>query len=479
MHVDLDSPRVGATEGERRVPASTAATPSSSTASTRVLLALHDGLEPCPAFVAALLAHELAGIVRARRRAATTARPEPARRLLHDQRGPPARARRRRRWAAAARPDTCEPVYMAIASLSQFPRPDRAAEPRRCRRTASPIARARRHRSAGACRMRCCARRSRWCCAGWSRTGRRCAAARDVAAGAASPTCAGSIRRRAAVVATRRPAGDRRTLLLQRRSAAASISARSRCRWTSRSTTLRKYLDEPAPPAIYVASTTIDTCLPGFRDDNDLDLGERDALASIWIGNRTRIAAHQDVPDNIACVVAGRRRFTLFPPEQLRQPLHRPARLHAGRPGDQPGRFRRARLRALPAFRRSAASTRRSPSSGRAMRVFIPSMWWHHMEGAGRLQRAGELLVAAVAGVDGHADERADAGDPDACATCPPAQRAAWQRRVPTITCSTPTTHRRAHSRRRARRCWRRSTKHVRATLRARLLQATQSLRRR
>ena len=66
------------------------------------------------------------------------------------------------------------------------------------------------------------------------------------------------------------------------------------------------------PPAIYVGSTTVDTCLPGFRAENDLVLGNRQPLVSIWLGNRTRIAAHHDLPDNIACVVAGRRRFTLF-----------------------------------------------------------------------------------------------------------------------------------------------------------------------
>ncbi|WP_204333426.1 cupin-like domain-containing protein, partial [Proteus mirabilis] len=32
--------------------------------------------------------------------------------------------------------------------------------------------------------------------------------------------------------------------------------------------------------------------------------------------NRTSISTHFDASDNIACVAAGRRRFTLFPPDQ-------------------------------------------------------------------------------------------------------------------------------------------------------------------
>ena len=80
---------------------------------------------------------------------------------------------------------------------------------------------------------------------------------------------------------------------------------------------LEKLESDPSPAAIYVGSTAVDTCLPGLRAGNDLSLGDRDPLVSIWIGNRSRIAAHHDVPDNIACVAAGRRRFTVFPPQQL------------------------------------------------------------------------------------------------------------------------------------------------------------------
>jgi hypothetical protein len=143
--------------------------------------------------------------------------------------------------------------------------------------------------------------------------------------------------------------------------------------------TLLKYAQQDTSPAIYIGSTTIDTWLPGFRERNDLTIPGAEPLASIWIGNRTRIAAHQDVPDNLACVVAGRRRVTLFPPDQLRNlyigPLdHTPA----GQPislvdfaapdYERFPRFREAQAHALTAVLEPGDA------------VLIPSLWWHHME---------------------------------------------------------------------------------------------------
>ena len=61
----------------------------------------------------------------------------------------------------------------------------------------------------------------------------------------------------------------------------------------------------------------IDRWLPGFRDNNDIPIPFPDPLVSFWLGNQTSISAHYDFPDNMACVVSGERRFTLFPPEQV------------------------------------------------------------------------------------------------------------------------------------------------------------------
>lgn len=138
-------------------------------------------------------------------------------------------------------------------------------------------------------------------------------------------------------------------------------------------------LAEPAPPALYVGSTTVDTCLPGFAQANALALGPRDALASVWIGNRSCIAAHFDLPDNLACVVAGRRRFTLLPPQVLPD-------LYVGpldfTPAGQPVSlvdFRRPDLQRFPRFAAAQAQAQVVElEAGDA--IFIPSLWWHHIE---------------------------------------------------------------------------------------------------
>lgn len=144
--------------------------------------------------------------------------------------------------------------------------------------------------------------------------------------------------------------------------------------------TLLKYAAREPAPMIYVASTTLDTWLPGFREENALALEGRDPLASIWIGNRTRIAAHQDVPDNIACVVAGRRRVTLFPPDQLRNLYIGPLDFTPAGQAVSLVDFASPDLERFPRFAeamRYAQVAELEPGDA----VLIPSMWWHHMEG--------------------------------------------------------------------------------------------------
>ncbi|UXH80755.1 cupin-like domain-containing protein [Roseateles amylovorans] len=140
---------------------------------------------------------------------------------------------------------------------------------------------------------------------------------------------------------------------------------------------------EPRPPCYYVGSTTVEDVLPGFRRHNDLDLsaapGGSDALVSVWLGNRTRIAPHYDLPDNLACVTAGRRRFTLFPPEQLPNLYIGPIDFTlAGQPVslvdlNQPDFERHPRFAEALAHAQVAEL---HPGDA----IYIPSMWWHQVE---------------------------------------------------------------------------------------------------
>jgi hypothetical protein len=136
----------------------------------------------------------------------------------------------------------------------------------------------------------------------------------------------------------------------------------------------------PGAPAIYLSSIDVHDYFDGLNEANHVDLGDRQLITSIWIGTETRIAAHNDFPDNLACVAVGRRRFTLFPPEQFANlylgPIdHTPA----GRPVSMVD-LKQPDLEAFPRFREALANALVAElEPGDA--VFIPSLWWHHVEG--------------------------------------------------------------------------------------------------
>ena len=135
---------------------------------------------------------------------------------------------------------------------------------------------------------------------------------------------------------------------------------------------------EDARP-IYLASIDLHRFFDGVHEDNHVELGDRSCLASIWMGTRTRIAAHNDFPSNLACVAAGRRRFTLFPPEQFRN-------LYLGPVDNTPaGRaismvdLQAPDFERYPRFRQ-AIENALVAELGPGDALYIPSLWWHAVE---------------------------------------------------------------------------------------------------
>ena len=132
-------------------------------------------------------------------------------------------------------------------------------------------------------------------------------------------------------------------------------------------------------PALAVQSAPIPDCLPGFAAENVMPLLDASIVPRIWIGNGVVTPAHFDESSNIACVVAGRRRFTLFPPEQI-------ANLYIGPLGNAPTgtpislvSFREPDFERFPRFREAlehAFVADMEPGDA----IFIPPLWWHHVE---------------------------------------------------------------------------------------------------
>lgn len=189
---------------------------------------------------------------------------------------------------------------------------------------------------------------------------------------------------------------------------------------------LLRGVEDPAAPSFYIGATPTPLTLPGFDAANAMDLFEPGAaVPRAWIGNRSSIAPHFDVSDNIAVVVAGRRRFTLFPPEQLANLYIGPLdHTMAGQPASLVS-LHDPDLERFPRFPQAmAAAMSAELEPGDA--IFIPSLWWHQVEALAPFNMLINYWV----------DPPLDAGSPFdamvhgilAIAALEPPRRAAWAR---------------------------------------------------
>ncbi len=132
-------------------------------------------------------------------------------------------------------------------------------------------------------------------------------------------------------------------------------------------------------PTYYLGSLEIPETLPGFLEHNDLAIDFSPIRKSIWLGNQSRIAPHFDFPDNIACCIIGKRRFTLFPPEQLENLYVGPIDLTPGGQQISMVDVNAPDLDKFPKYETAigaALTTELQPGDA----IYIPSMWWHHVE---------------------------------------------------------------------------------------------------
>ena len=137
---------------------------------------------------------------------------------------------------------------------------------------------------------------------------------------------------------------------------------------------------ENPSPLIYMGSTPTEDLLPRLKHENPMTLLGNSIKPRLWLGGKTLVQPHYDVSDNIAVVVAGRRRFTLFPPDQI-------GNLYVGpidvTPAGQPMSLVPINTPDLQKFPRYAEAQKNKLvvelEPGDA--IFIPSLWWHGVEG--------------------------------------------------------------------------------------------------
>lgn len=142
--------------------------------------------------------------------------------------------------------------------------------------------------------------------------------------------------------------------------------------------------DNPAPPALYAGSASAPDHFPGWSEENVLPLATPGAVPRVWIGNASRVSTHYDASSNIAVVVAGRRRFSLFPPEQAANLYVGPLDVTmAGQPTSMVD-IEAPDLARFPRFRDAVAAMQVAElEPGDA--IFVPSLWWHEVRATGPL----------------------------------------------------------------------------------------------
>jgi Cupin-like domain len=134
-----------------------------------------------------------------------------------------------------------------------------------------------------------------------------------------------------------------------------------------------------APPALYIESTPVAEFLPNFQVENSTDIPPPTAAPRIWIGNAITVQTHFDLNDNIACVVAGRRRFTLFHPDQLANLYVGPFDFTLSGPPVSMVALHRPDFARYPKFAEALKHARTAElEPGDAL--YIPYFWWHHVE---------------------------------------------------------------------------------------------------
>lgn len=141
---------------------------------------------------------------------------------------------------------------------------------------------------------------------------------------------------------------------------------------------LLEHKDDSPAPTLAIQSTLVSQYLPGMQLENRLNLLPESIGQRIWIGGKTVVAAHYDTSENIACCLAGKRRFTLFPPSQIANLYIGPLEFTPSGATISLVDFDKPDYEKYPNFKiaeEHALQAELEPGDA----IYIPYLWWHHV----------------------------------------------------------------------------------------------------
>jgi len=134
-----------------------------------------------------------------------------------------------------------------------------------------------------------------------------------------------------------------------------------------------------SPDTLAIQGLAVGPVLPSFAAANPMPLLPAEVEPRLWLGTSAKVATHNDQVENLACVAAGRRRFTLFAPEQAANLYMGPFHVTPAGTAVSMAHVSEPDFDRFPRFAEALADARTSElEPGDA--VYIPYGWYHHVE---------------------------------------------------------------------------------------------------
>ncbi|MFC7292842.1 cupin-like domain-containing protein [Hirschia litorea] len=129
----------------------------------------------------------------------------------------------------------------------------------------------------------------------------------------------------------------------------------------------------------YLQSLSVNEFFQGLAQENPIGILPPQIEPRIWIGNALTVQTHFDLSDNLACVVEGTKKFTLFPPEQTANLYLGPLEFTLSGPPVSLVDVEAPDYKKYPRYK-EAESKAIIAEVEQGDALYVPYFWWHHVK---------------------------------------------------------------------------------------------------